>query len=123
MHRKIFVQCSNCGYHFKTSPAIGVPEGMYYMGYRAVGSALYCPECLKTWKDRNGAEFYEQYENPLKMFANWWNDKVRDCVKDKSKIKTYRIVNGVYEEVKGGVSDAQVIGNIHDNPELLEVQR
>ena len=41
------------------------------------------------------------------MFANWWNNKVNDFVDDKAKIKTYRIVNGIYEDVakpteKGG---------------------
>jgi len=25
-------------------------------GWRTVGNAAYCPECVKTWKDRNGRE-------------------------------------------------------------------
>ena len=107
MKRKMFIQCSCCGYHWETSPMLGIPEGMYYNGYRAVGDALYCPDCVKTWKDRNGEEFDNQYKNPSKMFANWWNNKVNDFVDDKEIIKTYRIVNGIYEEVanpteKGG---------------------
>lgn len=41
------------------------------------------------------------------MFANWWNNNVNAFVDDKARIKTYRIVNGIYEEVanqteKGG---------------------
>ena len=76
----MFIQCSNCGFHFETRPMLGIPEGMYYDGYRAVGSALYCPECVKNWKERNGAEFGEQYGNPSKMFANWWNNKVNSFV-------------------------------------------
>ena len=54
MINKIFVQCSHCGYHFEVSPMLGIAEGMYYNGYRAVGDAVYCPDCVKTWKDRNG---------------------------------------------------------------------
>ena len=102
----MFIQCSNCGFHFETRPMVGIPEGMYYDGYRAVGSALYCPECVKNWKERNGAEFDEQYWNPSKMFANWWNNKVNSFVNDKAKIKTYRIVNGIYEEVRRAKQDA-----------------
>ena len=107
MKRKMFIQCSCCGYHWETSPMLGIPEGMYYNGYRAVGDALYCPDCVKTWKDRNGEEFDNQYKNPSKMFANWWNNNVNAFVDDKARIKTYRIVNGIYEKVakpteKGG---------------------
>ena len=98
MAKKIFCQCSNCGYHFEVSPMLGIPEGMYYNGYRAVGDALYCPDCVKTWKDRNGEEFDKQYANPSKQFANWWNGKVESIVPDKSKIQKYRIVGGIYVE-------------------------
>ena len=93
MAKKIFCQCSNCGFNFDVSPMLGIPEGMFYEGYRAVGN------CVKTWKDRNGKEFEEQIENPSKQFANWWNDKVKAVVTDESRIKKYRINNGVYEEV------------------------
>lgn len=99
MINKIFVQCSHCGYHFEVSPMLGIAEGMYSNGYRAVGDAVYCPDCVKTWKDRNGEEFDKQYVNPSKMFANWWNNKVESVVKCKSTIKRYKIVGGVYMEV------------------------
>ena len=102
MSEKIFVQCSKCGFHFVVSPMLGIPEGMYYNGYRAVGDALYCPDCVKSWEDRNGDAFEKQYKNPSKMFANWWNNKVENLVKDKSRIKKYCIVHGIYEEVNGG---------------------
>lgn len=72
---------------------------MYYNGYRAIGSAFYCEECVKTWKDRNGRDFDDDIENPSKQFVNWWNNKVRSVVADERKIKTYRIVDGIYEEV------------------------
>ena len=98
MSKKIFCQCSRCGYHFEVSPMLGIPEGMYYNGYRAVGDALYCPVCVESWQDRNGRDFEDDIINPSKQFANWWNSKVESIV-EKSRIKKYRIVNGLYEEV------------------------
>ena len=95
MKKEIFCQCSNCGFHFEIRPILGVPDGMYYNGYRAVGNALYCPDCVKSWKDRNGREFDEDIENPSKQFANWWNSKVEDVRPDKSKIRKYKIIDGM----------------------------
>ena len=100
MRKKIFIQCSNCGYHFELAPMLGMCEGLYYNGNRAVGDAFYCDKCVKTWKERNGAEFDDQYADPPKMFVNWWNNKVASVVSDKSKISTYHIRNGIYEECK-----------------------
>lgn len=62
---KIHYQCSNCGQKFQTSAMIGVPDGMYISGCRAVGDAFYCEECVKTWADRNGKPFDEQYAMPI----------------------------------------------------------
>ena len=45
---KIHYQCSNCGKQEQTSAMVGVPHGMYYLGYRASGDALYCPDCVKS---------------------------------------------------------------------------
>ncbi len=107
MSKTILCQCSNCGFHFEVRPMLGIAEGMYYNGYRAVGTAFYCDKCVKTWKERNGKEFDEQVINPSKQFANWWNNQVQSVVKDKSKIKTYRIVNGIYEEVQKRVDKTE----------------
>ena len=30
---------------------------------------LYCPDCVKTWKERNGAEYDEQYKDPPHLFS------------------------------------------------------
>ena len=96
---KIYIQCSRCGFHFCVSPMLGIPDGMWNNGYRAVGDALYCPECVQTWAERNGVEFDEQIVNPSRQFANWWNSKVEQAVNDKTRIKKYRIVAGMYQEV------------------------
>jgi hypothetical protein len=100
MSNKINYQCSNCGRREQTNCAIGVAEGMFYLGYRAHGDVLYCPDCIKTWKDRNGMEYDEQYKDPPHLFAVWWNRQVQ--ITDKSKIRTYsRNWDGDFVEVEG----------------------
>lgn len=70
---KIHYQCSNCGRNFTSSIVFDSVYTFYHMGCRAVGDAFYCDKCVKTWKERNGKEFDEQYKNPKKMFGIWWN--------------------------------------------------
>ncbi|NLE27551.1 MAG: hypothetical protein GX625_19890 [Clostridiaceae bacterium] len=64
MANEIFYQCSNCGKREQTRAALGVPDGMFYAGYRAHGDVLYCPDCVKTWKERNGAEKRRAVQRP-----------------------------------------------------------
>ena len=75
---KLHYSCSNCGKRETTSALVGVPHGMYALGYRAVGSDLYCSKCVETWKERNGEDFDEQIENPTTQFAQWWNNLLWD---------------------------------------------
>lgn len=75
---KLHYTCSNCGKHEIISAKAGTPHEMYSLGYRAIGSALYCPKCVKTWKERNGKDFDEQIANPTTQFASWWNDLLWD---------------------------------------------
>ena len=100
---KIHYQCSNCGRKFIASPIPGVPDGMYISGCRAVGDAFYCEYCVKTWKERNGAEFDKQVKNPSILFAKWWNRMVENQVKDRNKIKSYkRSATGDFVEILSG---------------------
>ena len=96
---KIYYQCSNCGKRFVTSAMVGAPQGMYYNGCRVVGSAFYCEDCVKTWKERNGEEFDEQISNPKKQFADWWNRTVENQIDDNSKLKKFKqLSNGDFVE-------------------------
>ena len=96
---KVRYQCSNCGQRFQSSAMVGVPDGMYISGCRVVGDAFYCEDCVKTWADRNGKKFDEQYKDPKGMFTKWWNRLVEEQAKAEGKtVKTYRVVNGEYEE-------------------------
>ena len=100
MANEILYQCSNCGKIERTRAALGVPDGMFYAGYRAHGDVLYCPDCVKTWKERNGAEYDEQYKDPHHLFAMWWNKQVQTQIADKTSVKTYcRNCIGDYAEV------------------------
>jgi hypothetical protein len=102
MSNKIHYQCSNCGKREQTSAWVGIPEGMFHLGYRAHGDVLYCPDCVETWKERNGAEYDEQYKDAQHLFAVWWNRQVQMQITDKSKIKTYRRnCVGDFVEVEG----------------------
>lgn len=94
---KIEYQCSNCGKWEKTGTMVGVPEGMYTLGYRAVGDAIYCPDCVKTWAERNGKPFDEQFSDPPHLFAIWWNRQVRRQCSGKP-IKAYKNTGGWLHE-------------------------
>ncbi len=68
---KIHYQCSNCGKRFISNIVPDSVLSIYYSGCRAIGSSFYCKNCVKTWKERNGEEFDEQYENSKEMLADW----------------------------------------------------
>lgn len=51
----IDVMCSCCGNHQKLSnKRIQDTADLIHSGWGSCGSALYCPECSKSWKERNG---------------------------------------------------------------------
>ena len=92
--------CSNCGKSHMTRPMVGIPHGMFSLGYRAVGDAFYCDNCVRTWKERNGKEFDEQYPDAPHMFAMLWNKTVKQAAeKEGVAVKSYRqMSNGDYVE-------------------------
>ena len=87
---KIEYQCSNCGKRERVSVMVGIPEGMFALGYRAVGDALYCTDCVNSWAERNGKPFDEQYKDVGHMFAVWWNVTVlRKAKAEHKQLKEY----------------------------------
>ena len=89
---KVYYTCSNCGQRFTTEAMVGVPDGMYLLGCRVVGDAFYCEECVKTWPERNGELFDEQYKDTKGMFVKWWNRLVDEQAKIEGKtVKKYRV--------------------------------
>ena len=57
--------CSNCG-EKRTVETIPEVKKVVWEGWRAVGDAEYCPECSRTWKDRNGREI------PSSETSSYW---------------------------------------------------
>ena len=103
---KIEYQCSNCGKREKVSAMVGIPEGMFGLGYRAVGDALYCPDCVKSWAERNGKPFDEQYKDAGHMFAEWWNATVLKKAKaEHKKVKKYGVNEIGWYEDRGEVAE------------------
>ena len=115
---KIHYQCSSCGKTESVRAMVGIPHGMFGLGYRAVGDALYCPDCVKSWEERNGVPFDEQYTSPGTLFARWWNRKVEQAVDDKGRLQKYRMnAIGDYELVKPDKQyDTMVCTAVKRNP-------
>ena len=47
--------CSNCG-EKRAVMTISEADQAVREGWKVVGDAEYCPECSRTWEDRNGRE-------------------------------------------------------------------
>lgn len=51
----VMVTCSRCGNHRMISnKKVEYTVEVIKEGWNSFGTALYCPECSKTWKKRNG---------------------------------------------------------------------
>ena len=50
----IDIMCSCCGNHQKLSnERISDTADLIHSGWGSYGSSLYCPECSKSWQERN----------------------------------------------------------------------
>lgn len=73
--RHVYVSCSNCGDHRTyiidlTSGTSTLAHQLYDDGFRYNG-VVYCPECVRTWPERNKMAFDEQYLNRENDFATY----------------------------------------------------
>lgn len=50
----VLIECSNCGKRADISKKKVSEIESVIDGWGSYGNALYCPECTRTWKDRNG---------------------------------------------------------------------
>ena len=78
---KIELQCSNCGNREKLFPI-----EFWNRGWRSTG-VPYCPQCVKTWKERNGKEWNEQYNEELMKDKESIYEKLKDISNSIDEIK------------------------------------
>ena len=92
----IELQCSNCG-----NRETQLPMSFWRKGWRYTG-VPYCPHCVETWKERNGKEWNEQYdEEEMKdnFYQCLFNKIERDKV-EKEKYVIYENKESLYEKLK-----------------------
>ena len=92
----IELQCSNCGKRTNYKPML-----FWKMGWRFTG-VPYCPHCVKTWKERNGKEWNEQYdENQMKdKFYEYLFDKISSKKLDSERHVIYENKESINEKLK-----------------------
>lgn len=82
MPSKFIIQCSCCGYHQDFPNDKTWPISVTSAGWGSYGSALYCPECTRTWPERNPGRSMASNGNTLivaKLFVR--NQKERSKIK------------------------------------------
>lgn len=73
--RMIQIQCSNCGAHTVVaggrSRYISILHLVDTDHWGSCGSALYCPKCTETWKERNGDRPMNSREGTIETMMEW----------------------------------------------------
>ena len=109
---RIELQCSNCGTRLSLNPTEFWKYGWRYTG------VPYCPHCIKTWKERNGEEWNEQYNEELMKdkFYQYLFDKISSKKLDSERYVIYENKESLYgklkdisnsiDEIKNNLSDS-----------------
>jgi len=50
------IYCSRCGTSETVSRSVDGVKSKTKKGWRTYGGVIYCPECVKSWKERNSKE-------------------------------------------------------------------
>ena len=92
----IELQCSNCGTRLSLNPT-----DFWKYGWRYTG-VPYCPHCVKTWKERNGEEWNEQYnEEEMKdEFYEYLFNKIEMGKTENNRYVIYENKESIYEKLK-----------------------
>lgn len=65
--------CSNCGNHRRLSAdAVQYTVDAIKQGWGSYGAALYCPECVRTWYDRNTRPMADERNTMLVIMGQIW---------------------------------------------------
>lgn len=77
---KIDIMCSCCGNHETVSNRkVSDSIDLIKRGWGSCGSALYCPECTRTWKERNGDRPMADERNTFFVILNLFMDALREA--------------------------------------------
>ena len=93
---RIELQCSNCG----TRLSLNTTDFWKY-GWRYTG-VPYCPHCIQTWKERNGKEWNEQYnEEEMKdKFYEYLFNKIKMDKAENNRYIIYENKESLYGKLK-----------------------
>lgn len=93
---KIELQCLNCGNRVSREPMEFWKDGWRFTG------APYCPHCVITWKERNGKEYNEQYdEEKMKdKFYEYLFDKIEREQRESDKYLVYENRYSISKDLK-----------------------
>ena len=130
----IELQCSNCGKRTNYKPML-----FWKMGWRFTG-VPYCPHCVETWKERNGKEWNEQYdEEEMKdEFYEYLFSKIDMKKEEDDKFAIYenkdsftKELNDIYDEIENiknklyddykDIEESYVSDLIEDNQDNIEL--
>lgn len=76
---KIDIMCSCCGNHETVSNRkVSNSVDLIKRGWGSCGSALYCPECTRTWKERNGDRPMADERNTFFVIMNLFMDALKE---------------------------------------------
>lgn len=76
----IDIMCSCCGNHETVSNRkVSNSVDLIKRGWGSCGSALYCPECTRTWKERNGDRPMADERNTFFVILNLFMDALREA--------------------------------------------
>ena len=67
------IYCSRCGNHERILRSVRGAKAKSKKGWRSFGSVIYCPECTRTWKERNDKEL-----NTVEETNEWIYERLVD---------------------------------------------
>lgn len=67
----MYIQCSNCGARQDFKYSATNVNSLVASGWNSCGSALYCPQCVETWRERNGDRPLSGRENTIRVIGEW----------------------------------------------------
>lgn len=74
----INITCSNCGRHRRISnKKVEYTVRAIKQGWNSFGSALYCPECVRSWHDRNNTELAGEKNTFLIIMFDFCMERTR----------------------------------------------